>query len=138
MEINGYNVVLKVNEKLIAGTTANTFNINPKVKDSLTKEDKGTTRKVVTGYDSEFSVEGIMELNTEEQKATRLDRDEVIDLTLAGEPIPFVYGDIETGRTKYTGELIVTSYSESTNADGEATYSINCAVITKLTKETNE
>lgn len=134
MEINGYNIILKFGDKLIAGTTANTFSITPKVKDSLTKEDKGTTRKVVTGYDSELSIEGIMEINSEEQKMTRLDRDDIIDMVTKGDPIEFVYGELEAGKTQYNGSLIINSYSESTNADGEATYSVSCSVITKLTK----
>lgn len=136
MEINGYNVILKVGEKIFAGTTSNTFGITPKVKESLAKEDQGTTRKIVTGYDSTLSIEGIMEINEEEQKASRIDRDEVIDMTMAGTPIEFVYGEFSTGRPKYKGKLIINDYSESTNADGEATYSASCSVITKLTKET--
>ena len=134
MEINGYNIVLKVNNKLLAGTTSNTFNINPKVKDSLTKEDKGTTRKVVTGYDSDFTVDGVMELNAEEQKATRLDREDIMDMALAGEEHSFVYGDPATGKVTRTGKFVITGYSENTTAEGEATYSLNCGVTSKLEK----
>ena len=134
-QINGYNIVFKAGEKLLAGTTSNTFNITPKVKESLTKEDLGTTNKTVTGYDSDFSVEGVMELNDTEQKTTRLDREDIIDMVLAGNPLDFVYGDFAEGRTRRKGKMIITSYSESTNADGEATYSLACASISKLEKD---
>lgn len=134
-QINGYNIVFKAGEKLLAGTTSNTFNITPKVKESLTKEDLGTTNKTVTGYDSDFSVEGVMELNDTEQKTTRLDREDIIDMVLAGNPLDFVYGDFAEGSTRRKGKMIITSYSESTNADGEATYSLACASISKLEKD---
>lgn len=135
-QINGFNIVFKTSEKLLAGTTSNTFNINPRVKESLTKEDTGTTRKIVTGYDSEFSVDGVMELNETEEKTKRLDREDVIDLVLAGKENEFVYGDTAPGSIVRKGKMIITSYSESTNADGEATYSLGCAVVSKLTKDT--
>ena len=95
----------------------------------------GTTNKAVTGYDSDFSVEGVMELNETEQKATRLDREDIIDLVLAGKPLDFIYGDSAEGSTRRKGKMIITSYSESTNADGEATYSLSCSSISKLEKE---
>ena len=39
-QINGYNLLFRQGEKLFAGTTSNTFTLTPKVKESLTKEDK--------------------------------------------------------------------------------------------------
>lgn len=135
-QINGFNIVLKANDKVFAGTTSNSFNITPKVKESLTKEDKGTSKAIVTGYDSDVSVEGVMELNEEEQKATRADREDIIDMVIAGTAIPFVYGDTANGSTVRKGDMIITGYSESTNAEGEATYSLQGRVISKLTKET--
>ena len=99
-QINGYNILFRQGEKLFAGTTSNTFTLTPKVKESLTKEDKGTTNKIVTG--------------------------EVLD---------FVYGDPAPGNTVQKGKMIITSYSETTNADGEATYSLSCSAVSKLEEE---
>lgn len=135
-QINGYNILFKQGDKLFAGTTSNTFSLTPKVKESLTKEDEGTTNKVVTGYDSEFSVEGVMELNEEEQKTERLDREDIIRLAKAGEALDFVYGNPAPGSVVQKGKMIITSYSETTNADGEATYSLSCSGVSKLTEET--
>ncbi len=135
-QINGYNILFRQGEKLFAGTTSNTFTLTPKVKESLTKEDQGTTNKVVTGYDSEFTVEGVMEINEEDQEENRLDREDIIELVKAGAPLDFIYGDPKEGSTVQKGKMIVTSYSETTNADGEATYSLSCSGVTKLTPET--
>ena len=105
--INGYDIIFQAvvgeQKKLFAGTKSNNFNLNPKVKESITKEDKGTSNKKITGYDTEFTVDGVMEINEAEEK------------------------------TK--GKMVITGYSESTDAEGEATYSLNCSGITKLTKE---
>ena len=105
------------------------------MKESITKEDKGTSNKKITGYDTEFTVDGVMEINEAEEKTKRLDRNDVIDLVMAGDPIEFVYGNPAPGNTAYKGKMVITGYSESTDAEGEATYSLNCSGITKLTKE---
>ena len=65
--INGYDIIFQAvvgeQKKLFAGTKSNNFNLNPKVKESITKEDKGTSNKKITGYDTEFTVDGVMEIN---------------------------------------------------------------------------
>ena len=94
-----------------------------------------TSNKKITGYDTEFTVDGVMEINEAEEKTKRLDRNDVIDLVMAGDPIEFVYGNPAPGNTAYKGKMVITGYSESTDAEGEATYSLNCSGITKLTKE---
>ena len=115
--INGYDIIFQAvvgeQKKLFAGTKSNNFNLNPKVKESITKEDKGTSNKKITGYDTEFTVDGVMEINEAEEKTKR--------------PAP--------GNTVYKGKMVITGYSENTDAEGEATYSLNCSGITKLTKE---
>jgi predicted secreted protein len=137
--INGFDIVFTAmvagTKKLFAGTKTNSFNINPRVKESITKEDRGTTNKKITGYDTEFGVEGVMEINSEEEKTKRVDREDIIDLVTAGEPLEYVYGDATPGNTVRKGKMVITAYSESTDAEGEATYSLSCAGITKMTKE---
>lgn len=137
--INGYDIIFQAEvggqKKLFAGTKSNSFNINPKVKESITKEDKGTSNKKITGYDTEFTVEGVMEINETDEKTKRLDRIDLIDLVTAGDPLDYAYGNPAPGNTIYKGKMVITSYSESTDAEGEATYSLNCAGISKLTKE---
>lgn len=135
----GYNIVFRAKigevEKLFGGTTSNSFDITPKIKDSITKEDKGQTNKSVTGHDTEFSVDGICEINAEADKTVKLDRIDVIGLTLAGDPIDFVYGETTPGKTVYKGKMLITKYSEKTDSENEATYSLSCSAVTKLTPE---
>lgn len=137
--INGYDIIFSAEvggqKKLFAGTKSNSFSINPKVKESITKEDKGTSNKKITGYDTEFGIEGVIEINEEAEKTKRLDRNDIIDLVMTGDPLDFAYGDPAPGNTIYKGRMVITAYSESTDAEGEATYSLNCAGISKLTKE---
>lgn len=138
-EINGFDIVFRAvvdgQKKLFAGTKSNTFNINPKVKESITKENKGTSSKKIVGYDTEFSVDGVMEINEKEETTKRLDRDGVIDLVIAGNPLDYTYGNLGVGNTIRKGKMVITSYSESTDAEGEATYSLSCAGISKMDKE---
>lgn len=137
--INGYDIIFQAEvggqKKLFAGTKSNNFSLNPKVKESITKEDRGTSNKKITGYDTEFTVDGVMEINEEAEKTIRLDRNDVIDLVMAGDPLDFVYGNTAPGNIVYKGKMVITNYSESTDAEGEATYSLNCSGISKLTKE---
>ena len=112
--INGYDIIFQAvigeQKKLFAGTKSNNFNLNPKVKESITKEDKGTSNKKITGYDTEFTVDGVMEINEAEEKTKRLDRNDVIDLVMAGDPIEFVYGNPAPGNTAYKGKMVITGY----------------------------
>ena len=47
----------------------------------------------MTGYDSEFSADGVMEINEAEQKSKRVDREDIIKMAKSGEVLDFVYGD---------------------------------------------
>ncbi len=137
--ILGYNIVFRAAiegvEKLFGGTTSNSFDITPKIKDSITKEDLGQTNKSVVGHDTDFSIDGIVEINDEADKSKKLDRVDLIALVLLGEPIDFVYGETEPGKTVYKGKMLITKYSEKTDSENEATYSVSCSAVTKLTPE---
>lgn len=138
-DVNGFDIVFKAGGKLFAGTKSNSFNINSKVKESLTKEDRGTTRKRVVGYDTDFGIDGVMQVreSADTNTATHADRDDIIAMITAGNELDYVYGSVGSGDKSYKGKMIITSYSESTDAEGEATYSISCQGTSKLTTETN-
>lgn len=44
-KILGYNITLKIGERVFAATTSNSFDITPNVKESQTKDDEGTKIK---------------------------------------------------------------------------------------------
>ena len=90
-KILGYNITLKIGERVFAATTSNSFDITPNVKESQTKDDEGTKNKTVSGYEYSFGIDAVVELTEEGEKATRIGRDEAVEMTLLGEPIDFVY-----------------------------------------------
>lgn len=123
--MEGYNIALKVNNKLLAGRTQDDLSIAAVTKDSLTKNDKGNTRKVVTGHDVTFRAAGLMDNETTED----LTRDEIVALSLLTGDAAVVqvrYG--ADGGKVYGGNAIITGYTESTNAAGEATYGLDLAI----------
>lgn len=125
--MQGYNVALQVDGKTLAGRTQDDLSIAAVTKDSLTKDDKGNSNQKVTGHTVTFRAAGLMDNTTGE--ATRLTRDEVIAMSLlTGDDaiIPVRYG-AEGGKI-YGGNAIITGYSESTNAQGEATYGLDLSI----------
>lgn len=125
--MQGYNVALQVDGKTLAGRTQDDLSISAVTKESITKDDKGNGNQTVTGHNVTFRAAGLMDNTTGE--ATKLTRDEVIAMSLlTGEDaiIPVRYG-AEGGKI-YEGNAIITGYTESTNAKGEATYGLDLAI----------
>lgn len=123
--MEGYNIALKVGDKLLAGRTQDDMNIAAVIKDSLTKNDKGNSRKVVTGHDVTFRAAGLMD----NESKTDLTRDEIVAMSLlTGEDavVEVRYG-ADNGQI-YGGNAIITGYSESTAANGDATYGLDLAI----------
>lgn len=125
--MQGYNVALQVDGKTLAGRTQDDLSISAVTKESITKDDKGNGNQTVTGHNVTFRAAGLMDNSTGE--ATKLTRDDVIAMSLlTGEDaiIPVRYG-AEGGKI-YEGNAIITGYTESTNAQGEATYGLDLAI----------
>lgn len=126
--MQGYNVALQVDGKTLAGRTQDDLSISAVTKESITKDDKGNSNQTVTGHNVTFRAAGLMQNDTT-GSATPLTRDEVIAMSLlTGEDavIPVKYG--ATGGKIYGGNAIITGYTESTNAEGEATYGLDLAI----------
>ena len=125
----GYNIALKLNTKTILGRTQDDLTIAARTKESLTKDDQGNAKKVVTGHDVSFKVSSLLEVGATGN--TQLDRDEVIALALqtgTEAVIPLRY-ECEGGDT-YGGNAIITGYSESSSAnpDEDATISLDLEI----------
>lgn len=133
MEILGYNIALKIGDKVIEAVTQDQFSISQTIKESLTKGDKGVTRAIVTGYGATFSTNG--KINKNGTGDNGLDSDALIAQSLkkgSDAEVDFVYN---RGELKgYSGKCVMTSYSEDSNADGEATWSAAWRVVTDLTE----
>lgn len=124
--MEGYNVALKVEGKTLAGRTQDDLSIEAIIKESQTKDDKGNTNRTVVGHNVSFSVSGLMDMTASQ---TVLSRDEVKALALkkgAEAVVPVRYA--ADGGTTYGGNAIITRYSESTAANGDATYGLELSI----------
>lgn len=134
--IEGYNIAFQVNSKTMLGRTQDDLSITANTKESLTKDDAGEKRVVVTGHEVTFSCSGLIDFNASTSSATKLDRDDIIALSLvkgSSAPVPVVYSC--QGGDTYTGNAIITDYGESSNAEDEATYSISFKISGAFTKQ---
>ncbi len=141
----GYNIIFRIEEddglggtveKLIAGTTSNTFTITPEVKETITKEDKGFKKSKVTGYGYEFTAEGLVNISESGDTGDKLSKSDIISLTISGGEISFVYGGTEAGDKVIKGKVIITGYTENSDSENEATYSINFKGVTEFEEDT--
>ncbi len=130
--ILGYNIVLTIADKTVVGTTSNTLDIKKKIKESITKDDKGNAQRVPVGEDVTISVDNL--INVSGTVAEKLYRDDVIDLALADDLVAVSYSAV--GGSTYTGSATVDGYSETSNAEGDATASLNLTISGKLAKTT--
>lgn len=131
--MEGYNIAFKVDGKTLAGRTQDDMTISAVTKDSITKDDGGNTNSTVTGHDVTFRAAGLMD--AAKGADGKLGRDEIIELSLKkgdDAKLPFVYGPADG--LQYKGTAVITGYSESTNAQGEATYSLDFKVSGEMTK----
>lgn len=124
MAILGYNVVLKLNSKTIAGTTQDDFNITATTKESITKADKGAVQSSVVGHDITFSCRGIVEVTA--SGTAEMSSDDLLTLALktgTSAIIPFVYTR-DTG-SAITGNCVITSYGETAGSEDNANWTLN-------------
>lgn len=128
----GYNIAFKANGKTFCGRTQDDLTIAARVKESLTKDDAGEQQVTVTGHDITFSCQGIVVVG--DSITTKMDRDDIVTLALAKSSsavIPFVYA--VSGGTSYHGNAIITNYTESSNSEDNATYTVDLRVTGALT-----
>lgn len=133
--MEGYNVALKVGTKTLVGRTQDDLTISALTKESITKDEKGNKISVITGHDVSFRCAGVMEV-TDDGQATKIMRDEILEMALktgTDAEIEVTYGP--EGGAIYGGKAVVTGYSESTSAEGDATYSLDLKISGAFTME---
>lgn len=133
--MEGYSILFKLNDKTLVAETSSSLDITARVKESITKADQGNTTREVTGHDVTFSTNGVMRLLEQTAKLQSLDSDDLMALALKkGEEaeIDFVY--VRGSGKNYKGQMIITSYNETADAEGNATYALNCSVSGELTE----
>lgn len=133
--ILGYNIALKMGGKTLIGRTQEDLTVTPNIKESITKDDAGQKQYSVTGQEVTFKVSGLMEYDST-SGATKLDSNALLEQSLktgSAAEITAVY-DRGTGGDNYTGTVIMTGYSESTNSEDEGTYTADFKVTGAFTK----
>ena len=133
--MEGYNIAFKVDGKTLAGRTQDDLTIAAISKDSITKDDNGNSNSTITGHDVSFKAAGLMD--AAKGAAGKLGRDEIIRLSLKkgdDAKLPFVYGPADG--LQYKGIAVITGYTESTNANGDATYGLDFKVSGEMEEVT--
>lgn len=131
----GYNIALKLGNKTCLGRTQEDLSVTPTVKDSITKDDQGQKKYSVTGQEVTFKVSGLVTFD-DSSGTTALDGDDLLDQSLktgSAAEIQAVYYRGTNGAS-YQGTVIMTGYSESSNAEDEATYTADFKVTGAFTK----
>lgn len=122
-KVLGYNFLFKFNGKRIAGVTQDDIDIQPELKESITKDDQGATQYEVVGHSIDITVAGMIDLDSSD--TSKLHANDLIALGLAtgsSSKVPFVY--TRGSGQAYHGTAAVNGYSESTNAEDYGTFSI--------------
>lgn len=129
----GFDFFFQLDGKNVGGETQSDLSISATEKSSLTKADKGNAQTEVSGHEVTANISGVSVVN-EDGSTEVLDADILMEQSLkvgAESVIPFVY---TRGEAKaYKGNCVITSYSESTNAAGEATWSLSIKVSGAMT-----
>lgn len=134
--ILGYNISISLNGKTVVGRTQEDLSISANVKESITKDDQGVKQSAVTGHEITLKISALASLDST-GSATKLDRDAVLELALKkGDDaiIPLKY--LASGGDTYSGNAIITGYSESSAADPDTdtTLSLDLKITGDFTK----
>lgn len=134
----GYNIALKLGTKTCLGRTQEDLSVSPTVKESITKDDEGQKKYSVTGQEVTFKVSGLVTFDDSTSTTTTLDGDDLMDQSLktgSAAEISAVYYRGTNGAS-YSGTVIMTGYTESSNSEDEATYTADFKVTGAFTKVT--
>ena len=133
--VNGYNIALKIGGKTIVGRTQDDLTIAATVKESIDKDDAGTKRFSVTGHEVTFKVSAMMSVDAVGSGVHKVNRNFLIEQALKKSSAAVVVVTYACANgDSYTGNAIMTNYSESSNAEDEATLSADFKVTGAFTK----
>lgn len=138
-KVSGYNILFKMNSKTILGVTQDELQVSAQTKDSITKDDAGTKNTEVTGHEITFNASGLVEVKATGE-TSKVDANDLLEQSLkkgSAAIVPFVY-DRGTGLDNYSGNCIMTDYSESSPADpdSDTTWSATFKVSGDMSKVT--
>ena len=133
--VNGYNIALKIGGNTIVGRTQDDLTIAATVKESIDKDDAGTKRFSVTGHEVTFKVSAMMSVDAVGSGVQKVNRNFLIEQALKKSSAAVVVVTYACANgDSYTGNAIMTNYSESSNAEDDATLSADFKVTGAFSK----
>ena len=121
--VAGYNIAFKIGGSTFAGRTQDDLTIAARTKESITKDDQGAVQTAINGHDITFRVTGLVDVTG---GTNILDRDDIIeDVLKTGSSAILAFTYTTTGGKVLSGNCVITNYSESSNAEDDATYTID-------------
>lgn len=129
--VPGYNIAFKIGNKTLAGRTQDDLTIAAKTKESLTKDDSGSTQVSITGHDVTFRATGLIDVTG---GTNILDRDDIIvDVLKTGNAAVLAFTYTTASGKTLSGNCVITNYSESSNSSDDATYTVDFRVTGAVT-----
>ena len=120
-----FNIVIKIADKLIAGTTDVDFKMTPEYEESLVKDDEGEPSLDATGVvPMEFGVSGLMYICETEDETTHQDITDLREVCHDSDPVTFSYGGKKAGDAIITGNAHITDLQEKSGSKGKPDWSI--------------
>lgn len=133
--VNGYNIALKIGGKTIVGRTQDDLTIAATVKESIDKDDAGTKRFSVTGHEVTFKVSALMSVDAVGSGVQKVNRNFLIEQAMKkGSAAVVAVTYACANGDNYAGNAIMTNYSESSNAEDEATLSADFKITGAFSK----
>ena len=121
--VAGYNIAFKIGGSTFAGRTQDELTIAARTKESITKDDQGSTQSSINGHDITFRATGLVDVTG---GTNILDRDDIVeDVLKTGSSAVLAFTYTTTGGKVLSGNCVITNYSESSNAEDDATYTID-------------
>lgn len=129
--VAGYNIAFKIGGSTFAGRTQDDLTIAARTKESITKDDQGSTQSSINGHDITFRATGLVDVTG---GTNILDRDDIIeDVLKTGSSAILAFTYTTTGGKVLSGNCVITNYSESSNAEDDATYTIDLRTTGSVT-----
>ena len=129
--VAGYNIAFKIGGSTFAGRTQDDLTIAARTKESITKDDQGSTQSSINGHDITFRATGLVDVTG---GTNILDRDDIIeDVLKTGSSAILAFTYTTTGGKVLSGNCVITNYSESSNSSDEATYTVDFRVTGNMT-----
>ena len=121
--VAGYNIAFKIGGSTLAGRTQDDLTIAARTKESLTKDDQGAPQSSINGHDITFRATGFVDVTG---GSNILDRDDILeDVLKTGSSAVLAFTYTTTGGKVLSGNCVITNYSESSNAEDDATYTVD-------------